>query len=104
MQINPISQFNNSQNFKSSHGNQDKYQKLLEKRAFIDDKVEIFEDMSFATLIGALLTGAMNIDLSKKLKPKEKLSIGFVTATVALLITKWIRQMQLSKKYDRENL
>ena len=103
MQINSVSQFSNYKNFKGSSDN-NKYMKLLEKRAYIDDKVEIWENLSTLTLIGAILTGILNIDLAKKLKPKEKLGIGLLTATGALLITKWVRQIQLSKEYDRKNL
>ena len=103
MQINSVSTFHNNA-FKSNYTtNNDKYRKYLEKKDYIDKKVETLEILSTIAFIGALLTGAMNIDFSKKLKTIEKISIGLITSACVLLGAKWIKQCQLSKQYDKEN-
>lgn len=99
MQINSVQTFNNTY-FKSNDIKQRRY---LEKRGYIDKKVETLEGLSTAAFFGALLTGAMNVDLSKKLKTLEKVSIGLMTLACILIGTKWIKQYQLSKEYDKEN-
>lgn len=104
MQVNSVSTFYNNKTFKSnSVNNNDKYKKYLEKKGYIDEKVETLEALSIIAFIGALFTGAMSIDLSKKLKTIEKISIGLIASACVLLGAKWIKQYQLSKQYDKEN-
>lgn len=44
----------------------------------------------------------MGMDLSKKLKTTEKISIGLMVSACLLLGAKWIKGYQLSKQYDEE--
>lgn len=101
MQINPISAFNQNKVFKSNN-HDDKYRRYLEKSNYIEKKVETLEGLSTVAFIGALLTGAMGMDLSKKLKTTEKISIGLMASACLLLGAKWIKGYQLSKQYDEE--
>ncbi len=105
MRINPMLMFYDSNVFKNNTSNNNvKYKKIAEKRAYIDNEVKIYEDLSTVTLIGSLLAGVMNIDTSKKLKLKEITGLVLLALTGVFLVVKWGKQAQLSKKYDNENL
>lgn len=101
MQINSISTLSKNNVFKSNNSD-NKYRKYLEKSNYIEKKVETLDGLSTIAFIGALLTGAMGIDLSKKLKTTEKVSIGLMVSACFLIGAKWIKGYQLSKQYDKE--
>ena len=67
------------------------------------NKLEPLDDLSTLAFLGALLTGAITLDLSKSMKPTEKLSAGLMVAAGVLLGAKWIKGHQLSKQYDAEH-
>lgn len=100
MQITPILSKSNIV-YRENSVNKDRYKKIAEKRAYLDAKTGTLEDLSLLSFIGAVLSGAYDIKSGLKDKQFSKLSVGLILASAALLVTKWIRQMQLSKEYDR---
>lgn len=104
MKVSLVSSFYNNTTFKSdSKTSNEKYVKYLEKREYVSKKLETLDDLSTLAFLGALLTGAITLDLSKNMKPTEKLSAGLMVAAGALLGAKWIKGHQLSKQYDAEH-
>ena len=102
MQINAISTLNRNNVFKNNNTD-NKYKKYLEKSNYIEKKVELLGGLSTIAFIGALVTGAIGVDLSKKLKTTEKISLGLMISACLLLGAKWIKGYQLSKQYDEDN-
>lgn len=104
MQVKSISSFNINNTFKSNSSNRsEKYMKYLEKKDYIDRKLEKIDGLSTIALIAALLTGAFGLDFSKKLTTTEKISVGLAISAFLLLGAKWIKELQLSKQYDKEH-
>ena len=80
----------------------EKYVRYLEKREYVSKNTEMLDNLSTLAFLGALFTGAITIDLSRKLKTTEKISVGLMAAATVLLGVKWIRGYQISKQYDKE--
>lgn len=105
MQINSELNYNNRFSLKKMVSpNNKKYNTTVEKRAYIESKTEPLEELCTLTFLGAIMSGIFNVKtIEKNSKNSEKLSIALVMASVVLLIMKWIKQIQLSKEYDKEN-
>ena len=90
-------------NFKSEKNNS-KYEKALQKRAYIESKTKTLEDLCLVSFLGVITTGFLNSSVIENKNPKtNKFCIGFAIATLALFITKFIKQIQLSKQFEKEN-
>lgn len=90
-------------NFKSEK-NDSKYEKALQKRAYIESKTKTLEDLCLVSFLGVITTGFLNSSVIENKSPKtNKFCIGFAIATLALFITKFIKQIQLSKQFEKEN-
>ena len=102
MNIKAVSLLQNYKTFKSVVQNNEKYKYIAEKRAYIDAKTSVFEDLAIATFLCAAISGVFGRNTVIKDKKINKIAIGFLVASVATLAIKWIKQIQLSKEYDRE--
>ena len=90
-------------NFKSEK-NDSKYEKALKKRAYIESRTKTLEDLCLVSFLGVITTGFLNSSVIENKNPKtNKFYIGFAIATLALFITKFIKQIQLSKQFEKEN-
>ena len=96
MKINPIKA---SCCFKNS---QDKYRQITEKRNYIEAKTKNLEELSILTFVGALITGAFNIDTFVKEQKINKTCKDLLVISGATLLLKGIQQIILSKEYDKE--
>lgn len=76
---------------------------ILEKRAYIQAKTKELDDVCDVMCLGALGTGFFNIDNQGRLQKPSKWCKGFIVAAGVLLALKCVKQIQLSKLYEKEN-
>ncbi len=103
MQINPILKHSLNANFKNSTQKSSKYPKVVEKQAYIEAKTENLENLVTLGFLGTFASGVYDINSFQKDKGLSKISIILLIATTSLLIAKWVKQIQLSKRYEKEN-
>lgn len=100
--INDIKHYCPNTFFKANSINNDKCKYIAEKRAYIEDKTTTLEELSILSFLGAVISGTIDAESIIKNKKINKLSLGLIITSAALLVAKWIKQIQLSHEYDRE--
>lgn len=90
-------------NTNTNYQDKTKYQKTLEKRAYIDEKTEGLEEVSALALLLSLFLDTHHIDFKSKLKTKEIIGICSLGICIATFLAKAIKASKLSKEYDKEN-
>ena len=103
MQINSVKNFS-FKNQDNTENKNKKYARIIEKRAYIDSKTKNLEELGMAAFLLTFISGIFDVSTVKNEHKPGKWSIGFAIATGLIFVTKWIKQMQLSKKYDKENI
>lgn len=94
---------NNCFYFSSNQLQKNKYQKQIEKYNYISSQTQGVESLGTVSLFTALLLGAQNADLSKKLPRAQKIGIAALLLSFGSLIVSSIKKYKLSKEYDKEN-
>lgn len=102
------SNFKNSQTFKNNKTDnksakekkQEDYLKYLEKRAYLEEKTETIDDLALGTLVLGLFMNGHNAGTIKPAPTSQKVGVGLIISSLALIVLKCIKQTQLSKKYD----
>ena len=96
-----IQLINNKVSFKNDIQNINN--KKLAKRNFIESNVADLSNACDAMCIGTLGTGLFNTDELGKIQKPSIWCKGFMAATIGLFLIKCIKQIKLSKEYDKEN-
>lgn len=81
-----------------------KYQEYLEKRAYIDKKTEPLNDLGIGLFLMSLILDVHHIDsLKSKLSKSQKFGIGAFILSCGATVAGMIKEIKLSKQYDKEN-
>lgn len=81
-----------------------KYQEYLEKRAYIDKKTEPYNNLAIGLLLVSLFLDVHHINsLKGKLSTPKKIGIGALGLSCVAAVTGMIKEIKLSKQYDKEN-
>lgn len=87
---------------KAEKKQQTDYKEIAQKRAYIEAKTSIWEELSAISFLGAMMAGVYDINTVIKEQKNSKLSVGLIAASAIFLAVKWIKQIQLSKQYNKE--
>lgn len=98
-----ISNYQSNQcNYKTNFSaqNKQKYDETIKKRNYIEAKTKSLDDFCTGTLLLALLTGALDVDILGK-ETKKRFAIGLALVSSTAFIINCIRKMKFSKEYER---
>ena len=83
-----------------------RYQKSLEKRAYIENETEPLNNLGFGLLVMSLLLDTQHINLKNlkgKLSTADKIGVGTFVLAFASFIAACVKGIKLSKQYDLDN-